>query len=185
MPDGFVQCSVLLRAGVLGSLPEEPGMVDHPARLLVCARCRTQVLLCSHCDRGQRYCGRACSRAARMDSQREAARRYQRSRVGRMAHAARSRRWRQRRREQASGQSAALQAGHGNFVTHQGSATPAVDAPLAPDELAGDGAGDIGEASMPPLRCSRCAAAQPSWVRQGFLRHGMRRWPARVIDPCP
>jgi hypothetical protein len=65
----------------------------------VCARCRAQVLLCSRCDRGQRYCGLACSRAARQDSQREAARRYQGSRAGRMAHAERSRRWRQRCRE--------------------------------------------------------------------------------------
>ena len=160
-------------------------MVDHPARLLVCARCRTQVLLCSRCDRGQRYCGRTCSGAARRDSQREAARRYQASRAGRMAHAARSRRWRQRRCKQVSGQAATLQAGHSNFVTHQGSPMRAGDAPLAPDELAGDGASDIGEVSMPLMRCCRCAAAQPPWVRQGFLRHGARRWPARVIDYCP
>ena len=68
----------------LGCLPEEPSRLveHHPARLFVCSRCRAQVLLCTHCDRGQRYCGRVCSRAAREDSRREAAQRYQRSRAG-------------------------------------------------------------------------------------------------------
>jgi len=162
-------------------------MVDHPARLFVCARCHAQVLVCSRCDRGQRYCTRACSRAARMDSQRDAARRYQRSRAGRLAHAARSRRWRQRQRdrEQPCGEAAALNGGVPQFVTHQGSVMQPGDAPLAPDELAGDAAGEIERASPLPPSCCRCAAAQPPWVRQGFLRHGMRRWPARVIDPCP
>jgi hypothetical protein len=65
-------------------------LAEHPARLFVCARCRAQVLLCSRCDRGQRYCGRDCSRAARQGSRREAAQRYQRSRAGRLAHAQRS-----------------------------------------------------------------------------------------------
>jgi len=32
-----------------------------------CARCRAQVLLCSRCDRGQRYCSQACSFAARRE----------------------------------------------------------------------------------------------------------------------
>jgi hypothetical protein len=120
-----------------------------------------------------------------VDGQREAARRYQTSRAGRMAHAARSRRWRQRQREPAGGPAATPQAGCGNFVTHQGSPTPPCNAPLVPDEPAGDGAGDSGEAGTLAPRCCRCAAVQPPWVRQGFLRHGTRRWPARVIDPCP
>ena len=38
------------------------------ARLFLCARCRDQVLLCSHCDRGQVYCSRACSVASRSRS---------------------------------------------------------------------------------------------------------------------
>jgi len=72
-----------------------PGVrMDRPARLFLCARCRTQVVLCSHCDRGQRYCTAACSRQARDAAQRDAAQRYQRSRRGRLAHAARTRRWR-------------------------------------------------------------------------------------------
>ena len=69
---------------------------------------------------------------------------------GRMAHAARSRRWRQRRRQRARD-----------------------------DAAAEDGSTAIGP------HCFRCAAVLPPWFRQGFLRHDMRRWPARVIDPNP
>jgi signal transduction histidine kinase len=36
--------------------------MDTSGRLFLRARCRAQVLLCSHCDRGNRYCGRSCSR---------------------------------------------------------------------------------------------------------------------------
>ncbi len=68
-------------------------MQQRPARLFVCARCRAQVLLCSHCDRGNRYCGRDCRGEARDAARREAAKRYQSSQRGRLAHAARSRRW--------------------------------------------------------------------------------------------
>lgn len=145
-----------------------------------------QVLLCSRCDRGQRYCGRHCSGAARLESRRAAGRRYQRSRAGRTAHAARSRRWRQRRRERelASGEAAVLDGGVINFVTHQGSPTPAADAPLP---AAAERAAAVTGVLTSPLavRCRRCAASLPPWVRQGFLRHGMRRWPSRVVDPGP
>jgi hypothetical protein len=164
-------------------------LVDHPARLFVCALCRAQVLLCSRCDRGQRYCTRACSRAARQAAQREAARRYQASRAGRIAHAARSLRWRQRRREceLAAGVAAVVDAVATEFVTHQGCPLPAADAPLAAPEPAEECASGVGEASAAPIpaQCRRCATALAPWVRQGFLRHGMRRWPARVIDPSP
>jgi len=54
--------------------------------------------LCSACDRGRRYCGAVCSRRARTESMREAGRRYQRTRDGRLAHAARQAAWRQRQK---------------------------------------------------------------------------------------
>lgn len=60
-------------------------------RLYLCARCRAQVFICRRCDRGNRYC-RDCAADARRDSVREAGHRYQRTRRGRFAHAARARR---------------------------------------------------------------------------------------------
>lgn len=63
------------------------------ARLFLCARCRCQVVLFSHCDRGHRYCSPSCARAARVAAQRAAAQRYQSSRRGRFTHAARQQRY--------------------------------------------------------------------------------------------
>jgi hypothetical protein len=158
----------------------------------VCARCRAQVLLCSRCDRGQRYCGRACSRAAREQARREAGRRYQRSRAGRIAHAARSRRWRQRHRPCTSPDraDAKTDVDINNFVTHQGSATPGPDAPLPSCEQGAEPAPIEPVANAAPIspaaRCRRCATVLSAWARQGFLRHGRAsRWPARVVDPSP
>ena len=147
----------------------------------MCARCRAQVLLCSRCDRGQRYCGRACSRAARQDSRRETARRYQRSRAGRLAHAARSRRWRQRQSVQP-GRDDATSA---NFVTHQGSPLTGADAPLPLCEQAAE-AKPVDTVTNVALICRRCAAALSPWARQGFLRHARAaRWAGRVVEPSP
>lgn len=89
---------------------------DEPdsGRLFLCARCRVQVLICSHCDRGQRYCAEGCAWEARHQSQREAGRRYGRSRDGRFACAERNRRYRIRRKN----------------VTHQGSPRHRKDAVL-------------------------------------------------------
>ena len=103
--------------------------IDDSARLFLCARYFVQVRLCSHCDRGQRYRTPICSSLARDTAQREAASRYQRSRGGRMAHAARSRRWRIRHHRLDPLATTELEAG-ANIVTHQGSPVALADAPL-------------------------------------------------------
>jgi hypothetical protein len=79
--------------------------MEPTARLFNCARCRRQVMLCSHCDRGNLYCGRGCAQQARRESLSAAGQRYQRSRRGRFCHAERQRRYRARQQK----------------VTHQGS----------------------------------------------------------------
>jgi hypothetical protein len=66
-------------------------------RMFLCGRCRSQVLVCRRCDRGQIYCVGTCAQEARRDHQREARRRYQASPRGRVLHAERSRRYRARR----------------------------------------------------------------------------------------
>ncbi|MFZ2650455.1 MAG: hypothetical protein WA210_10140, partial [Burkholderiaceae bacterium] len=63
-------------------------------------------------------------------------------------------------------------------VTHQGSLLGVAAAPLAactPD-IASTTADPSADAPASPTgrRCWRCAAAQPDWLRQGFLRHGTR-----------
>jgi hypothetical protein len=65
-------------------------------RMFLCGRCRSQVLICRRCDRGQIYCIGTCAQLARRDRQREARRRYQATPRGRAMHAERSRRYRAR-----------------------------------------------------------------------------------------
>ena len=69
-------------------------------RMLQCACCGQEFLVCVDCDRGQRYCSDECRKQARLASQRRAAKHYQSSRVGRCNHARRQQRLRQRRKEQ-------------------------------------------------------------------------------------
>ena len=137
-------------------------------------------ILCSRCDRGNRYCSRACWRRTHDAERREAARRYQGSRRGRIAHAARSRRWRQRVAVRGDGGDDDDGATAHN-VTHQGSHPVVAAAPLGActhdttshDTVPTSPVDDITAATVPTAarRCCRCAAAQPDWVRQGFLRH--------------
>ena len=165
---GTARRRVSLRTGFQSSTHRpEPPMCTR-ARLFHCARCRRQVVICSHCDRGNRYCGKRCAQTARRQSQREAARRYQATRRGRFAHADRQRRYRQRRCAK---------------VTHQGSR------PLPPDDRlsvtsrtsarpgAAAGADPGGE-----RRCHLCGRRCSAFLRQGFLH---RRPTCAAIDRSP
>lgn len=142
-----------------------PGL--EAGRMFLCGRCRTLVVLCSHCDRGNVYCGQICAKAQRRSSLLAAGARYQSSFAGRMAHAARARRYRARH----------------NKVTHQGSVAyaradqihPSATAspPLKPQPDPSLELGTASDSSRP--RCSGCGAARADAVRQGWLR----RWPSR------
>jgi len=67
-------------------------------RMFLCGCCRSQVLVCRCCDRGQIYCIKTCAQKVRADRQREARRRYQATPRGRAGHAERNRRYRARMR---------------------------------------------------------------------------------------
>ena len=138
------------------------------ARLFNCTRCRCQVVICSHCDRGNIYCGKRCSQTARHQSQREAARRYQRTYRGRLAHAARQRRYRQRRRQK---------------VTHQGSPREVADETL-PTESSTSAQQGESPATVPGdgIRCDFCGRVCSHFLRQTFLR---RRPTREAIDLPP
>jgi hypothetical protein len=127
--------------------------------MFLCASCRVQVVLCRRCDRGQIYCGRACAAAARRAAQRAAGRRYQQSRPGRFAHAARARRYRARSK----------------IVTHQGSATL-----VGGDLLPAKAVVPVSKIYVEPADasasaiCTRCSARCAAAVRLGFVRHQRR-----------
>jgi hypothetical protein len=133
------------------------------ARLFLCARCRCQAVLCSHCDRGNRYCSASCAQAARRHAQRAAARRYRASRRGRLAQAARQQRYRRRRCKKVTHQGSPVLSVHQSSV-HE----PVVSAP-SPRVL-----------PMPPVvevHCQRCGRLCSGLVRQDFLR----RRPAHAV----
>src|ERR1035437_7382870 len=67
------------------------------ARLCLGRACNVLFFICSHCDRGQRYCGAACSTTARQRQRRAANRRHQTSPEGRLDHRDRQRQYRRRR----------------------------------------------------------------------------------------
>ena len=146
------------------------------ARLFLCGRCRVQVLLCSHCDRGQHYCSRECAGQARRERRREAAERYQRSWRGRMAHAERSRRWRARQAARLADEAA---QGANKIVTHQGCPALGAAASLAP--CASPRAHDDATAVLAVLgvhqswRCRRCQHPLLLHLRRDFLRRGRGR----------
>jgi hypothetical protein len=76
------------------------------SRLYHCCRCHCQVIVCSPCDRGQRYCPDQCRYLARFDSLKRSSKKYRVSRKGQFNNAARQRQFRLRNKQK---------------VTHQGS----------------------------------------------------------------
>jgi hypothetical protein len=146
------------------------------ARVFVCARCQAEVLVCSVCDRGRRYCGRECSAQARRASLREAGRRYQSGRAGRFAHARRAWRYRQRQLLEQPAPPPPTK-----IVTHQCS-----QGPDAGDVLAAtlNVVQESGREELRQWHCCWCARTGRSEVRGGFLRHGrvpqhVARWSRR------
>ncbi len=129
--------------------------MQNTARLYSCQRCRTQVVICSRCDRGQRYCGSACARNARAISLKRAAKKHQSSRTGRFNNAARQRRFRQRLKQK---------------VTHHGSLTRVLrdllkNRPARP-QTTQKPASIIGDT----LFCCCCGSACQPFLRQDFLQ---------------
>jgi hypothetical protein len=158
---------------------------EQTGRLFLCARCQAQVLVCSQCDRGQRYCAAECADITRLSRQREAGKRYQQGRAGRHKHAARMHQWRKRR------------AAAAKIVTHHSSQATPADAVLAgnespraipPDSQPQSTCSPIASESIalsatantragllaPVWRCHWCQSPCPALVRQGFVRHS--RW---------
>ena len=91
--------------------------MQNSSRLYHCCRCHAQVIICSHCDRGQRYCTGGCSADARASSLKRASKKYLSTRAGRFNNAARQARFRERKKQK---------------VTHHGSSpvVPHCRAPL-------------------------------------------------------
>ena len=128
-------------------------------RLYFCQRCSTQVIICSRCDHGQRYCASTCAQNARAASRNRAAKKYQSSRTGRFNNAARQRRFRQR---------------HPQKVTHQGSLVQMLRDVLKnkPDrpQIA-----QKRKSISETLFCNHCGSACQPFLRHDFLQRSQSR----------
>jgi hypothetical protein len=134
--------------------------MEPSTRLYNCARCHNQVIICSPCDRNNIYCGSTCSRAARVQSCRLANHRYQRTLCGRLKHADRQKRYRERLK---------------NKVTHHSS-------PVLPPRvvLPGQLNERISEALSGHYHCHFCGKPCSPLFRRDYLRHSWSRslfWP--------
>ena len=131
--------------------------MESSARLFNCGRCRSQVIICSDCDRNNIYCSKRCSQIARKKSLRAAAKRYQDSRRGRLNHADRQRAYRKRQKEK---------------VTHHSSPVlPRND--LLPPELYKQAA-CLAPSTTHGIYCHFCKRFCFAFLRIGFLRHHSR-----------
>ena len=81
------------------------------ARLYNCVRCQQQVMICSHCDRGNIYCSDDCAQISRREKLKQAQLRYDKTQAAKKLKALRQQLYRQRKKEKA---------------THQGSTTLAL-----------------------------------------------------------
>jgi hypothetical protein len=127
--------------------------IQKTARFFSCFCCHQQVVICSHCDRGNLYCGAMCSQRTRILNHRIANQTYQQSLKGRLKHAQRQQRYR------------AQKITTSKKVTDRGSPDlPAHDVlPDRPDE---------GRTQLvDTTRCHFCGDVVSHFLRNGFLRH--------------
>ena len=133
------------------------------ARLFQCACCHVQLKICSCCDRGHVYCTE-CADHRRRDARRDASKRYQASLKGRLRHAARQRRYRERTRLRKE------------KVTHQGCGE--ADNVLASKNRSVT-AKSITSASFIIKRattvCDYCAQPCSPFLRREFLQPGYQK----------
>lgn len=120
------------------------------ARLYNCARCLMQVVICSHCDRGNLYCGPTCSQHTRVQNHRIANQIYQKSLRGKQKHAARQRRYRQRQKDKVTDQSSIV---------------------LPPNDLLPRKPNERITRTSEHIHCHFCGEAVSSFLRIGYLRH--------------
>lgn len=67
-----------------------------------CARCGQLALVCCRCERNQIYCNRGCAQRSRLESQRRAGARHQRTALGRRNHADRQASYRRRQTQKVT-----------------------------------------------------------------------------------
>jgi hypothetical protein len=134
-----------------------------------CGTCLQEALICSRCDRGNRYCSPACSKEARRKQCRAARHRYQSSQRGAEKHRQHQRAYEKRRLQKDSQKS---------LMDHS-----SLRAPTSSHSL------DVTQ--EPTKRCCMCSAISNGVTRIGWLRsvqgerNGYKQGPHRRNNSPP
>ena len=127
---------------------------DDTARRYSCARCHAQTVICRCCDRGNVYC-LECALPARQEAKRRASERYQKSRQGRLKHAARQRRYREKQTEKVTHNgSIEVESPVGHSIKRKPSDNPSLSWDLV---------------STQPIVCDFCCAICSQFLRVDYL----------------
>jgi len=127
--------------------------VSVSSRLFYCTYCHTQCVICSPCDYGQMYCSTDCSQSARKKSCNEAEKRYQQTQKGKLKHALRQQRYRERQSK---------------IVTdHTCQPPPECDSYLSTKNNTHN---PLANQSKKSLFCCCCRKVVSDWLRCNFLK---------------
>jgi hypothetical protein len=129
-------------------------------RLFQCARCLSQVTICTYCDRGNIYCSKACSIPAKKTSRCLASKRYQLTPRGKQNHARCQQRYRARQRDKIKTKNKKV-IDHGSLSnSHELSSLTMDETNITSQEKY--------------LRCDFCGQQCSTYVRRDFLNHYRR-----------
>lgn len=131
--------------------------MEFSSRLFSCALCRILCVICSPCDSGQIYCSPNCSKSARKKSCNEAEKRYQQTQKGKLNHALRQQRYRERQSK---------------IVTDHTCQAPSECDPYSPTENKTDES--FVNQYVKGLFCCCCGKGVSYWLRHDFLKKKMR-----------
>ena len=124
------------------------------ARLYNCVGCHALVIICSHCDRNNIYCGSTCWRSCSYSIMLFGVSAIPKNSRGRHKHAERQQRYRERQK---------------NKVTHHTSPVlpPRVVLPPEPNERILESVNDY-------RHCHFCSKPVSLFLRRGYLRHAKK-----------
>jgi hypothetical protein len=158
---------------------DHPGEPVHSGEVVLrqrsCRKCHAVFWICSHCDRGQSYCGAFCRVPARRQQLRRANRRHQRSPEGRADHRDRQREYRHRHRQVPA------------RVTDQGSASISspCNIPSWESRSAITATRSVSAAAFTFTRTLPEWGKESDQQRPPFLRCIQCGRPGRFVDPFP
>ena len=124
------------------------------SRIYSCTFCLKQVVICSHCDRGNIYCGPICAGTARQKYCKTSNKRYQQTQQGKFNNALRQKRFRERKNKKVTD--------HGSQNTPQH---------VLLSKVKNNAIKNVIKQNTNDIRCCICNNIVSDWLRYDFLRY--------------